>query len=119
MKLKLLFGLSLLTAMTLMASCSAKKAVHGIPTPAHDSEIAVPDNQATGNLIIYYDPETGNKELLAAAEEYGSEILYVYKNLNGIAVTVPNGKSVDDAIKYYEQVHGVLSVHRDRIMHLD
>lgn len=41
------------------------------------------------NLIIYYDPQGGNGELIEAAKKYGSDVLYVYKNINGIAVTVP------------------------------
>ena len=61
----------------------------------------------------------GNSDLLAAAERYGSNVIYVYRNFNGIAVSVPPGKSVDEAIKYYESVPGVLSVTRDRVLHLD
>lgn len=110
-------------AAAILASCAAKKTAHGpgqgIAGTASESASAVSDDSTTGNLIIYYDPETGNKELLDAAKKYGSKILYLYKNFNGIAVTVPKEKSVEDAIKYYEAVKGVQSVNRDRIMHLD
>lgn len=71
------------------------------------------------SLIIYYEPATGNKELLKAAERYGSEVLYVYRNFNGIAVTVPKGKNISDALKYYTGIKGVLSVTKDEKMQLD
>lgn len=78
----------------------------------------LPEN-STGNLIIYYDSTAGNGKLLEAAKEYGSKVLYVYKNINGITVTVPKNQTVPQAIKYYEKVEGVLSVSRDRMMQLN
>lgn len=71
------------------------------------------------NLIIYYNPETGNGALLDAAKKYGSEVLYVYRVINGIAVTVPKNKSVSDAIKFYENIPGVLSVNKDQKLQLN
>lgn len=71
------------------------------------------------HLIIYYNPETGNGALLDAAKKYGSEVLYVYKVINGIAVTVPKNKSVSDAIKFYEKIPGVLSVNKDQKLQLN
>lgn len=100
--LKKLSYILVLAAVALLASCRSAK-------PA--GEVAANDN-----LIIFYDPEAGNSELLKAAEKYGSKILYVYKNINGIAVTVPNGKSVLDAISHYEKIKGVLSVTKDEVM---
>lgn len=71
------------------------------------------------NLIIYYAPEVGNEALLEAAKKYGSEVLYVYKTLNGIAVTVPKKKTVSNAIKFYEKIPGVLSVNKDQKLQLN
>lgn len=71
------------------------------------------------NLIIYYDPKAGNETLLNAAKIYGSDVLYVYKIINGIAVTVPKNKSVSDAIKFYEKIPGVLSVNKDQKLQLN
>lgn len=70
------------------------------------------------NLIIYYDPQGGNGELIEAAKKYGSDVLYVYKNINGIAVTVPDGKTIQEATKYYDCIKGVLSVVEDRKMQI-
>lgn len=101
-------------SVALLTACSTTKTVVDGATGAVGAEEAV-----SGNLIVYYSPEVGNSDLLAAAERYGSKVIYVYRNFNGIAVSVPPGKSVDEAIKYYESVPGVLSVTRDRVLHLD
>lgn len=101
---KHVFLILMLTTVLALFSCTATRSVQ--------------DNTTTEILIIYYSPDNGNKELLSAAKKYGSKILYVYKNINGIAVTVPKGKTVPDAMKYYEKVNGVLSVSKDEKIQL-
>ncbi len=101
-----LFKILILAIAAVLSGCASTK-------PAQDG------GARNENLIIYYDAEAGNGDLLKAAEKYGSRVLYVYKNINGIAVTVPNGRTVTDAVKYYEKVKGVLSVTQDRKMYLD
>lgn len=98
-------GILMLTFMSGLLSCTATK--------------SLPDSSTTGNLIIYYEPGAGNEELLDAAKKYGSEVLYIYKNINGIAVTVPEDRTAADAIEYYGKVNGVLSVVQDRMLQLD
>ena len=71
------------------------------------------------NLIIYYDPETGKEALLAAAKDYGATILYVYNIIPGIAVSIPDGKNIIEAIAFFEKISGVTSVERDHIYHID
>lgn len=71
------------------------------------------------NIIIFYDPAAGNAALLDAAKTYGSEVIYIYKNINAIAVTVPAGRTLPAAKKYYSKVKGVLSVTEDRKLQLD
>lgn len=101
---KYIFKALILAAISLLSGCSTSKTVQ--------------ENVPNQNLIIYYEPETGNDDLLRAAKKYGSEVLYVYKNINGIAVTVPKNKNLHYAIKYYENVKGVLSVTKDEKLQL-
>jgi len=70
-------------------------------------------------LIIYYDAATGKKPLLDAVRSYGAEIIYEYKIINGIAISIPEKKTLKDAITFFEKVKGVLSVNKDRILKLD
>lgn len=100
-----IFKILLLLAASLLASCSTAK--------------TAPHNVAHENLIIYYEPEVGNEALLRAAKQYGSEILYIYNNINGIAVTVTHDAAPHDAIKYYEDIKGVLSATKDMKVQLD
>lgn len=79
----------------------------------------VPEDVPAEDLIIYYEPEAGNEALLAAAKKYGSKVLYVYKVINGIAVTVPKGKTSREAMEYYGRIPGVLSLTQDRKLQLD
>ena len=76
------------------------------------------DDQLTRNLIIFYDREQSAAALLAAAQSYGANVIYQYQNLNGIAVAIPEGKEMQDAIRYFERVKGVLQVNQDRILQL-
>lgn len=74
------------------------------------------------SLIIFYDSETGSSYLLDATRKFGAKIIYEYKNFNGIAITLPEGKggkNINDSISYFSKVKGVISVERDRIYHLD
>lgn len=71
------------------------------------------------NIIIFYDPAAGNAALLEIAKSYGSEVIYIYQNINAIAVTVPAGRTVSAAKEYYGDVKGVLSVSEDRRLQLD
>lgn len=103
--IKQLFKPLVLISILILTSCGAPK--------------AVPEEGQSENLIIYYAPESGTGELLKAAKRYGSKVIYVYRNINGIAVTVPKGKTVPEAMKYYGKVDGVLSVVKDERMQLD
>ena len=100
------------TAATATSCKSSKDA-------ATDTATTISNTQTTNDavnrtLIIYYDETTGSTPLLNAAKEYGAEIIYQYQNLKGIALRIPEGKNVAEAIKHFKAVEGVTSVTRDR-----
>lgn len=70
-------------------------------------------------LIISYDKEVGKGPLLKAIKDYGAEIIYDYSIIPGMAIRIPEGKDIHDAIKYFKKVKGVVAVERDHIYHLD
>ncbi|STZ76481.1 protease inhibitor I9 family protein [Bergeriella denitrificans] len=72
----------------------------------------------TGSLIAFYAGDTGSAPLLAALEGCGAELLYEYRNLNGIAARLPSPRSFVEAAACLEQADGVLSVMPDQIMQL-
>ena len=70
------------------------------------------------NLIIMYDAEIGKETLLQAVKDYGAELLYDYRIISGIAIRIPEGKHILEAIAYFSKVKGVTAVERDHIYHL-
>lgn len=68
-------------------------------------------------LIIWYNHKY-KKKLLKAIKKYKAEIIYDYKNFNGVAIKIPEGKDIDKAQKHFQKVKGVLSVNRDQIMNI-
>ena len=70
------------------------------------------------NLIIMYDKEVGKEPLLKAVKDYGAELLYDYSLIPGIAIKIPEGTDIIEAIVFFEKVKGVTSVERDHIYHL-
>ena len=70
------------------------------------------------NLIIMYDAEIGKETLLQTVKDYGAELLYDYRIISGIAIKIPEGKHILEAIAYFSKVKGVTAVERDHIYHL-
>ena len=64
------------------------------------------------------DAEVGKDALLQAVKDYGAELLYDYRIISGIAIKIPEGKHILEAIAYFSKVKGVTAVERDRIYHL-
>lgn len=56
---------------------------------------------------------------MKAAEAYGSKLLYDYRNCNAIAVSIPAGKTTEEAIRYYLFQPGVLSTTPDQLLPLN
>ena len=69
-------------------------------------------------LLILFDPEVGKQPLLDAIEQYGAEVIYDYKMMNGMAICKPDDKTLDEAIELFKQVKGVTHVEKDRIIRL-
>lgn len=92
---------TLLAAAICLSACATHKAVAN-----------------SGIVIVFYDSAVGNSPLKKAAKRFGSTTVYDYHTLNGMALSVPYGKTVDEAIEYYRAVNGVLSVSRDEKMQL-
>ena len=75
--------------------------------------------ESNNTLIISYDPLNGKEALLAAIAEYNATIIYDYKYINSLAIRIPDETKIQDAIEFFSAVHGVLSVIRDSIIHID
>lgn len=105
----------LLSTLIMALSCGTQKQTIVIddPLPIKEGIDVSPDR-----LIIMYDEEIGKEPLLAAVEAYGAELIYDYSIIPGIAIRIPDGKDIHDAIAYFKKVRGVTTVERDHIYHL-
>ena len=73
-------------------------------------------NSTRSILIIFYDSSFPADFLANSIRNYGSDIIYSYDTLKGFAVTVPEGKTEKEAISYFSNLKGILSVQPDRKM---
>ena len=105
-----------LLALAASIACGTQKNVETIDNsfPVQEELIDVSPDK----LIIMYDEEIGKEPLLAAVEAYGAELIYDYSIIPGIAIRIPMGKDIRDAINYFKKVKGVTSIERDQIIHL-
>ena len=69
------------------------------------------------NLIISVDKNIGKEPLKKAIEGYNAEILYDYNIIPSMAIKIPQGKNIDEAIEFFKKVEGVIGVERDGVMH--
>lgn len=70
-------------------------------------------------LIISYDDGIGKEPLKRAIKKYGAEIIYDYRIINALSVRIPDGKTLDESIEYFERVKGVVGVSKDRVYQID
>ena len=69
------------------------------------------------NLIISVDNNIGKEPLKKAIKEYNAEILYDYNIIPSMAIKIPQGKNIEEAIEFFKKVEGVIGVERDGVMH--
>ena len=92
----------------LLTAC-ASPARH-IPPPQAGTE-----QNTSGNLIIFYDGQTGPAPLMQAVKDYGATLIYEYRTFRGIVIRPPQNVPLHDAAAHFEQVKGVLAVNQDQI----
>ena len=104
-----------LTAAALAASlaaCSgtAPEAIRAV-SPAPDAADSLPQPH---NLIVFFNEAKDRTLLLAAARDYGAEVLYNYQSLNAVALKIPPHKSLDEAEHHFAALAGVIGANRDQ-----
>lgn len=106
----------LVLALPQLSSCGAQKnvlAVNAESVSVRDYEDVAPDR-----LIIMYDEKVGKDPLTKAIGEYGAEIIYDYSIIPGMAIKIPEGKTLEEAMAFFKKVEGVISVEKDHIIRL-
>ncbi len=96
-----------------MSSCTTNKTNNNLISKSEESDFV------KNSLIIYFDQNIGNKELLKKVDEFGAKIDYNYTNINAIAITIPDNSNINDAQQYFSKVKGVNSVSKNYINQLN
>lgn len=109
--------LILIVQLALFFLCSCKTKQH-IETAMPIQHEYTPEHSPNVFLLMY-DAEVGKEPLLKAIKEYKCEIVYDYGIINGMALKKPEDKTLEETMRYFKTVKGVLSVEYDHIYHLD
>ena len=106
------FALVCVSIPLLLAACQSTvmPILTSAPTPKPTLEQTV-----SQTLIIMYSPSSGKQALLKAVADHQATIVYEYNILNGMAIRLPAGTDMNQAIKDFRQVLGVVSVEKDTI----
>ncbi len=112
------FYLLYIFALLSLVSCgTGRKVAQPLETQIITSEDRGED-YAPDRLIIMYSEDVGKEPLMKAVKEYNAEIIYDYSIIPGMAIKIPDGSDIKEAISYFRAVKGVVSVERDRIIRL-
>ena len=133
MKLTIKISLIAVAMMAAMSACKSRVAPVATIVPATAGTVAdvlpmipVPDSLSVTipGRDVEFAPHTlivmceQKDSLRAEVQRYGAKVIYDYKYINGMAISVPANVDINEAKRHFEAVPGVLSVERDRINHL-
>ena len=110
----LLYILAFLSVVT----CGSGRKAAQAPDPQIVTDGDRFQDYAPDHLIIMYSQDVGKEPLLLAIKDYNAEIIYDYKIITGMAIRIPDGQDLSEAMEYFKAVKGVVSVEKDRIIHL-
>ena len=86
-------------------------------------EVPIMENQSVQEhspnvFLVMYDAEIGKAPLQKAIKEYQCEIVYDYGIINGMALKKPESKTLEETMRYFKTIKGVISVEYDHIIRL-
>lgn len=108
--------LIVLLALLCLMSCRTEQVVEQSEPLLEDK--FVPEHSPNVFLILY-DAEIGKDAILKAIKNYKCEIVYDYHFMNGMALKKPENKTLEETMRYFKGVKGVLTVEYDYVIHLD
>ena len=101
--------------IVLLTSCRSKQTMElPVPILGHQYE----QEHSPNVFLVMYDAEVGKEPLLKAIKAYKCEVIYDYSIINGMALKKPEGKSLEETMRYFKGVKGVLTVEYDHITRL-
>ena len=102
-------------AIVLLTSCKTKQTVE-LSAPVREYQIE--QEHSPNVFLVMYDEKVGNTPLQKAIKAYGCEVIYDYNIINGMALKKPDAKTLEETMRYFKGVKGVLTVEYDHIIRL-
>ncbi len=100
--------------MLTLASCGKRPVEQEAPSAVNP----VQEEHSSSVFLVMYDSEIGKEPLLSAVKKYKAEIVYDYNIIPGMAIRKPDNKTLEETMKFFKSVKGVVSVEYDRVYHL-
>ena len=92
--------------------------IGNIQTPVATTKFQDVQEHSPEVFLVMYDAQVGKEPLLKAIQEYGAEIKYDYKTINGMALRKPANKTLEETMQYFRSVKGVTTVEYDHVTRL-
>jgi len=106
----------ILTVMAIaLSACATKR--HAPIMDEHTQKMIMPHSPNV--FLIMYDAKTGREPLMKAIKDYGAEIIYDYHSINGMALSKPKDRTLEETMEFFRKVKGILSVEYDHIYKID
>lgn len=100
--------------LAVLPSCRTRQATLPVGPMPHEQD----DEHSQSVFLVMYDAEVGKQPLLQAIKDYGCEVVYDYHFINGMALKKPNNKTLEETMRHFGQVAGVVAVEYDHITRL-
>ena len=62
---------------------------------------------------VDYDERVGDGPLKKAVAKYNAEVVYDYSIISALTIRIPDGKTLEDATKYFKKIKGVVEVSKN------
>ena len=70
-------------------------------------------------FLVMYDAKKGKEHVLKAVHDYGCELIYDFNIIKGMAIKKNKDMSLEETMKLFKKVDGVISVDYDYVLHID
>ncbi len=91
---------------------------HRFPVIGHPIRKGDIQEHSPNVFLLMYDAEIGKEPVLKAIRDYKCEIVYDYNITPGMAIKKPDDKTLEETMRYFKSVKGVLTVEYDHIIRL-
>ena len=114
-QIRLMRYLSIIVLLFSLIGCRSGKSTIS-STPQNDTITPVKNaNIDPSTLILIVDENADIEAVKKAITDYGAKIIYHYRVINGFAILLPDNCTLQEAMKHFKAVNGIIGVSENRI----